>query len=84
MKAHIIRIGNSRGLRLPKALLAQCRLDDAVEIEVEDNRLIIRSARTTRAGWDRAFAAMAGHGDDALLDRDTRKPTDWDKTEWRW
>lgn len=84
MKTHIIRIGNSRGLRLPKALLAQCRLDDAVEIEVEDNHLVIRSAHAVRAGWDQAFAAMAGHGDDALLDRETLKPTDWDKTEWRW
>ncbi|OGI42682.1 MAG: MazE family transcriptional regulator [Candidatus Muproteobacteria bacterium RBG_16_64_11] len=84
MKTHIIRIGNSRGLRLPKALLTQCQLEDVVELEVEDNHLVIRSARATRAGWDQAFATMAEHRDDALLDRDTLQPTDWDKTEWRW
>ncbi len=84
MKAHIIRIGNSRGLRLPKTLLTQCKLENVVELEIEDNHLVIRSARTARAGWDHAFAAMAGHGDDTLLDRETLKPTDWDKTEWRW
>ncbi len=84
MKTHIVRIGNSRGLRLPKAILTQCRLEGAVELEVEDNRLVVRSARAPRTGWDLSFAAMAAHGDDILLDRDTLKPTDWDRTEWRW
>ena len=84
MKTHIVRIGNSRGLRLPKAVLAQCRLEDAVEIEIEDNRLVVRPARGARAGWNEAFATMAKRGDDILLDRDALKPTDWDKTEWRW
>lgn len=84
MKTHIVRIGNSRGLRLPKTILTQCRLEGAVELEVEDNRLVVRSARAPRAGWDLAFATMAARGDDTLLDRDTLKPTDWDRTEWRW
>ena len=84
MKTNIIRIGNSRGLRLPKTLLAQCNLQEAVEIEVEDNRLVIRPAAAARTGWNEAFAAMAARGDDALLDRDALKPTDWDKAEWRW
>lgn len=84
MKTNIIRIGNSRGLRLPKALLAQCKLEEAVEIEVEDNRLVIRPATAPRAGWNEAFATMAARGDDALLDRKELKPTEWDKAEWRW
>ena len=84
MKTHIVRIGNSRGLRLPKTVLTQCGLEDAVEIEVEDNRLVVRPARGARAGWNEAFATMAKRGDDILLDRDTLKPTDWDKVEWRW
>lgn len=84
MKTNIVRIGNSRGIRLPKAILTQCKLEDAVELEVEDNRLVVRPAKAPRTGWDHAFAAMAARGDDALLDRDTLKPTDWDKSEWRW
>lgn len=84
MKTHIVRIGNSRGLRLPKTILAQCGLEDAVEIEVEDNHLVVRPARDARAGWNEAFVAMAKHGDDILLDPDALKPTDWDKVEWRW
>ena len=84
MKTHIVRIGNSRGLRLPKTILAQCKLENMVEIEVENNRLVVRPVRGARTGWNEAFATMAKHGDDILLDRDILKPTDWDKTEWRW
>ena len=84
MKTHIVRIGNSRGLRLPKTVLEQCKLENTVEIEVEDNCLVVRPARAARAGWHEAFAAMAQHKDDILLDRDALKPTDWDMTEWRW
>lgn len=83
MKASIIRIGNSKGLRLPKAILRQCRLDDTVELEVEDDRVIIRPERKARRGWDEAFVAMAAHGDDALLDAKVA-PTEWDRREWRW
>jgi antitoxin component of MazEF toxin-antitoxin module len=36
MKAAVVRIGNSRGVRIPKALLEQCRFRDTVELEVED------------------------------------------------
>lgn len=84
MKANIVRIGNSRGIRLPKPVLNQCGLDDEVEIEVEGNRLVIRPVRRPRSGWSRAFAEMAQRKDDALLDRDTALATAWDKAEWRW
>ena len=84
MKANIIRIGNSKGIRLPKPVLEQCGLEENVEIEVEGNRLVIRPIRRPRSGWSKAFMEMAHHKDDALLDRDIPHTTAWDKTEWRW
>ncbi len=84
MKAKLVRIGNSRGIRLPKAVLEQCGVEDTVELEVQDNRIVIRPAREPRSGWGKAFAAMAEDGDDKLLDADTDLGTEWDKTEWRW
>ncbi len=84
MKTNIVRIGNSKGIRLPKPILEQCGLEDEVELEVEGNRLVVRSAHAPRSGWDQAFAAMAKKGDDTLLDQDTRLATEWDETEWRW
>jgi antitoxin MazE len=84
MKAHLVRIGNSQGIRIPKPLLEQTGLQDEVEIEVEDQRLVIRAVNNPRAGWDEAFAAMARQGDDVLLDGDELVPTRWDEEEWEW
>jgi len=70
MKTAVIRIANSRGVRVPKALLAQCRLHDAVELGVENGRLVIRPADQPRRGRDEAFSKMAERGDDVLLDEE--------------
>jgi antitoxin MazE len=70
MRARIIRIGNSRGLRIPKALLEEAGLQDEVEITIRGDALVVRSARTARSGWEDAFREMASHGDDRLLDAD--------------
>lgn len=84
MKAHLIRIGNSQGIRIPKPLLEQTKLRDEVEIEVQDDCLVIRAIGNPRAGWDEAFAAMARQDDDALLDNKELVPTRWDEEEWEW
>ena len=84
MKTNIVRIGNSKGIRLPKSVLKQCHLKDSVEIEVEGDTLIIRPVHAPRSGWPEAFSAMAQHKDDMLLDEDTALATEWDQSEWRW
>lgn len=82
MKTTIVRIGNSKGIRLPKAILEQCRLEGVVELEVEGDHLVIRAADSPRAGWDAAFTEMAKNRQDELLD--AASYTQWDKTEWEW
>src|SRR5207237_6225922 len=82
VRASIVRIGNSRGLRIPKALLEQCGIGDAVDLTVEDGRLVVRPLGTARTGWAEAAAEMAAHGDDQLLDPEI--PTTFDDTEWSW
>ncbi len=84
MKARLIRIGNSQGVRIPKPLLQQTGLRDEVEIEVQGEGLLIRAIDHPRAGWDEAFALMALQGDDALLDEGELVPTRWDEEEWEW
>jgi antitoxin MazE len=84
MKGSVTRIGNSRGLRIPKPLLEQCGLEDQVELEVRNGELIVRPARRPREGWDEAFHAMAERGDDALLDQGAQSRTEWDREEWQW
>jgi antitoxin MazE len=84
MKASVVRIGNSRGIRIPKTVLEHCRLTDAVELDVQDDHLVIRSVAAPRKGWEEAFRRMHEQGDDALLDQDSLPATKWDRTEWRW
>jgi len=84
MKARIIRIGNSQGVRIPKLLLEQSRLGTEVELVVEDDRLVIRPFRGPRDGWDDAFARMAQAGDNALLDAPFTSQTACDEDEWQW
>jgi antitoxin MazE len=80
MKARIIRIGNSRGVRIPKSLLEQSHLTDDVRIEARENGIVIRPA--ARQGWEEALRAMAERRDDRLIDESP--PISFDATEWEW
>ena len=82
IRSKVIKIGNSRGIRIPRTLLEQAGLTDDVEMMVEGNQLIIHSARLPRQGWGAQFAAMTEQGDDRLLDEPST--TQWDEDEWTW
>lgn len=84
MKTALIRIGNSRGVRIPKAILEECGLQDEVDLEVREDHLVIRAAAKPRTNWEEAFRRMGERGDDALLDENTLPPTKWETTEWEW
>ena len=81
MKTRIVRIDNSRGIRIPKPLIEQTGLDGDVEVAVRGNTLVIRPATQPRAGWAEVFRAMAQRGDDRLID--VAQPTHWDTDQWR-
>lgn len=83
MKAQIIRIGNSRGIRIPQPLLEQCHLEKEVELEAQPDGLVVRPADGPRRGWDAAFEKMARYGEDGLLD-EGGPPTRWSRKEWKW
>ena len=83
MKARIIKIGNSRGVRIPKLFIEQTGLNEEVEIEAQDNQIIIRSAAFPRQGWEKAFQTMAENGDDQQLDTGLT-PTEWEQKDWQW
>ncbi|RWX52006.1 Antitoxin component of the MazEF toxin-antitoxin module [Candidatus Electrothrix marina] len=83
MRARVIKIGNSQGLRIPKPILEQTGIMDDVEIEVEKNQIIIRPVKNAREGWDAAFKTMGEQGDDKPLVDDSIA-TAWDDDEWQW
>jgi antitoxin MazE len=84
MKARIIRIGNSQGIRIPKPLLDQTGLSGEVDISAQDDILIIRPARRPREGWAASLREMARRGDDALLDDDSPSPSSGDEDDREW
>ena len=84
MKARIIRIGNSRGIRIPKAILETAGLSDEVELEVGEDGLIVRAIAPARKGWEARFRTMADAGDDELLDAEAIEASTWDEEEWEW
>jgi len=81
-KTHIVRIGNSQGIRVPKMLLEHAQLADEVELQAEPGRLVVRPARGPRSGWGDAAKVMHARGDDRLLDAPTA--TRFDEDEWQW
>ena len=85
MKTQLIKIGNSRGVRLPKAIIEQLGLENEIELEVRPDEIALRPAkRKPRAGWAESFKAMAEAGDDALIDGPLPSLTKFDEEEWEW
>jgi len=83
MKIELIRIGNSRGIRIPKPIIEQCGFGDAVELRVENHHVIIEPGRTPRQGWEEAFrAAGSAESDEILLH--ALPPNTFDAEEWEW
>jgi len=80
----VVKIGNSRGIRIPKPLLDRLGLAEEVELAVEGDLLVIRPIRRPRDGWDEQFELMAKRGDDRLLDAEAPNLTRWDAEEWEW
>jgi antitoxin MazE len=82
MRTRLVRIGNSRGVRLPKALIAQAGLSDEVELHVRDGAIILERATPPRSGWAAAAEEMRRCDEDRLLDAPTL--THFDEEEWEW
>jgi antitoxin MazE len=83
MKVEIVRIGNSRGIRLPKPFIEQCGFGDTVQLHIENDRLIVAADRAPRQGWAEAFqAAGSAAGDELLLEPSAKNR--FDREEWDW
>lgn len=82
MKTKIVRIGNSRGIRIPKPLLEQAGLEGEVRLRVVESGIVIESLCEPREGWAAAASLLHERGADRLLNEPT--PTDFDESEWAW
>ncbi|MAD97935.1 MAG: MazF family transcriptional regulator [Flavobacteriaceae bacterium] len=81
MEASIIKIGNSKGLRLSKTILEKYNIKDKVEIILEKGQIVIKPISTPRKNWDHQFQKMAENRDDQLLMNDVFE--DDNLEEWK-
>ena len=83
MYAEIIKIGNSKVLRIPKAFLKQCKIKNTLNLKVKNHSLIITPCENIREGWEESFSIMAENKDDALLDENYLDyPVGVEEWEW--
>jgi len=82
MKATIIPIGNSKGIRIPKAILEQCHMEKDVFLEIKGENIIIKPIKKqSRKGWEKYFEKMKENKDDQLVINDG---VDLDMADWEW
>ncbi len=80
METSIIKIGNSKGLRLSKTILEKYQIKDKVELILEKEQIILRPIESPRKNWEEKFKEMADNNDDELLMNDVFEDENFD--EW--
>lgn len=82
MILRVVKVGNSKGLRIPKSILEQCHIEDEVDITPTKDGLLLKPVKSkARASWAKKFKEMATHRDDKLLIPDF---TDTADRDWQW
>ncbi len=84
MKSRIVKIGNSKGIRIPKALIEECKLSGDVELEVVSNGLLIKPSKAPRIKWSDAFKRMSNNDEDEMIVENSEAQTSFEKEKWRW
>ncbi len=81
MLINLIKIGNSKGIRIPSYVIKECNIKDKIELEIDENMIIIRAVEKPRADWDGGFRRMHKNKDDkSIIDEEVGI----DNGEWEW
>jgi antitoxin MazE len=81
LRVQLTRIGNSRGIRIPKPLIDECGLGETVELRVTTEGLVIAPHRTPRLGWKQAFDSNHAAAEELLAELPANR---FDREEWKW
>lgn len=86
MRTQLIPIGNSRGVRIPAAIIRECGLEGEVDLEIRGGGIYIKAIDNPRSGWEAAILKTLEEdpsaGDTDLLDEGVEN--DFDVNEWTW
>jgi antitoxin MazE len=82
MKASVVPIGNSKGIRIPKTVLEECKIEDEVVLEIEGETILIKPVKhKPRKNWEKAFRKMHEQDEDSLILDDL---LDLNTLGWEW
>ena len=84
METHLTPVGNSKGVRLPKALLAQCGITDRIKLTVTPDGLLVSPVAAPREGWEQALEASPCAETAEEFAAFGSLSTTFDETEWTW
>ena len=83
MKAKIIQIGNSKGIRLPKSIIVDYKLADELQIELREDCIVLKPVvKDPRAGWEEIYKKV-----DNKLTKDEKDWLNFEDTipeDWTW
>jgi|LSQX01.2.fsa_nt_gb antitoxin MazE len=82
MFVDVVKIGNSKGIRIPAYILKECMINDQVQIDIVDGKIIITPVQSPRKDWAQKFKDMHKNGDDELL-IDEIVDVDTEDLEWK-
>lgn len=82
MKLKLVRVGYSKGIRIPKPIIEQCGFGESVEVSVKDGCMVIAAERKSREGWKEAFRRAGQPPDDEILLAGAI-PNEFDRDEWQ-
>jgi antitoxin MazE len=83
MKAQIVQIGNSQGIRIPKVLLEESGIRGDVELEICPDGILVRNVSKPRSDWDAKFKTLVEHDDDVAA-ADVPASSQFETREWQW
>lgn len=84
MKTHLVKIGNSQGIKIPSSLVQQCNLEGEILIEVINDEILIKGSKNSRNGWNEVFKKANSKKENSLIEGDGMNISDWDIKEWKW
>lgn len=79
MDLSVVKIGNSKGIRLSKTLIEKYDIRDSVELILEKGYIILKPKPEPRKDWGKAFKKMHENGDDEPLINDVFEDESFEK-----
>ena len=81
----LIRIGNSQGVRIPKAIIEQAQLEDKeLEFKVIDDGLLIKPVKRPREGWKAQFDKAMQSNESEQVEQEWLEAPLLDDEDWEW